>query len=62
MKIVETAILSTDLAMYFKKRNSFMELVENGEFDWQSEDKKECKYMLVGWPQVLFNFLLVALN
>lgn len=44
MKIVETAILSTDLAMYFKKRNSFMELVENGEFDWQSEDKKECKF------------------
>lgn len=43
MKIVETAILSTDLAMYFKKRNSFMELVDNGEFDWQSEDKKECK-------------------
>ncbi|KAF5291676.1 hypothetical protein FQA39_LY14313 [Lamprigera yunnana] len=41
MKVVETAILSTDLAMYFKKRNKFLELVENGEFDWQSEDKKE---------------------
>ncbi|XP_026467286.1 cGMP-specific 3',5'-cyclic phosphodiesterase [Ctenocephalides felis] len=41
MKIVETAILSTDLAMYFKKRNNFLELIENGEFDWQSEDKKE---------------------
>lgn len=44
MKIVETAILSTDLAMYFKKRNQFLELVENGEFDWQSEEKKERKY------------------
>lgn len=43
MKIVETAILSTDLAMYFKKRNSFLELIDNGEFDWQSEDKKDCK-------------------
>ncbi|KAF4528303.1 hypothetical protein B566_EDAN014978 [Ephemera danica] len=41
MKIVENAILSTDLAMYFKKRSSFLELVENGEFDWQSEEKKE---------------------
>lgn len=46
MKIVEAAILSTDLATYFKKRNSFMDLVENGEFDWQSEDKKERTYML----------------
>lgn len=43
MKRVESAILSTDLAMYFKKRSKFLELVENGEFDWQSEDKKECK-------------------
>jgi cGMP-specific 3',5'-cyclic phosphodiesterase, invertebrate len=41
MKVVERAILSTDLAMYFKKRTSFLELVENGEFDWQSEEKKE---------------------
>ena len=43
MKTVENAILSTDLAVYFKKRNAFLELVENGEFDWQSEEKKECK-------------------
>ncbi|KAH9644654.1 hypothetical protein HF086_011823, partial [Spodoptera exigua] len=35
MRVVETAILSTDLAMYFKKRAKFHELVENGEFDWQ---------------------------
>jgi cGMP-specific 3',5'-cyclic phosphodiesterase len=41
MKLVETAILSTDLAMYFKKRNKFLELIDNGEFDWQSDDKKE---------------------
>ncbi|KAM7359224.1 phosphodiesterase 6 [Cochliomyia hominivorax] len=41
MKTVENAILSTDLAVYFKKRNAFLELVENGEFDWQSEEKKE---------------------
>lgn len=44
MKLVETAILSTDLAMYFKKRNKFLELIENGEFDWQSDDKKEREF------------------
>ncbi|KAG8290391.1 cGMP-specific 3',5'-cyclic phosphodiesterase [Homalodisca vitripennis] len=41
MKVVENSILSTDLAMYFKKNSKFMELIENGEFDWQSEEKKE---------------------
>ncbi|XP_049880537.1 cGMP-specific 3',5'-cyclic phosphodiesterase-like isoform X2 [Pectinophora gossypiella] len=41
MRVVETAILSTDLAMYFKKKSKFLELVDNGEFDWQSEEKKE---------------------
>ncbi|XP_023947233.2 cGMP-specific 3',5'-cyclic phosphodiesterase isoform X2 [Bicyclus anynana] len=41
MRVVETAILSTDLAMYFKKKSKFLELVENGEFDWQSQEKKE---------------------
>lgn len=44
MKVVENAILSTDLAAYFKKRNAFLEVVDNGEFDWQSEDRKERKY------------------
>lgn len=47
MKTVETAILSTDLAMYFKKRSRFLELLDNGEFDWQTEDKKECKYFFI---------------
>ncbi|XP_044003079.1 cGMP-specific 3',5'-cyclic phosphodiesterase [Aphidius gifuensis] len=41
MKVVESAILSTDLAVYFKKKNKFMELIDDGEFDWQSEEKKE---------------------
>jgi len=44
MNVVESAILSTDLAMYFKKRDQFLELIENGEFDWQSEEKKERKF------------------
>jgi cGMP-specific 3',5'-cyclic phosphodiesterase len=41
MKTVENAIISTDLAMYFKKKDSFKKLVDEGEFDWQSEGKKE---------------------
>lgn len=54
MKLVETAILSTDLAMYFKKRNKFLELIDNGEFDWQSDDKKDCK--------TLKHIILMVLN
>lgn len=41
MRTVESAILSTDLAIYFEKQKSFVRLVEGGEFDWQGEDKKE---------------------
>ncbi|KAG8237830.1 hypothetical protein J437_LFUL002439 [Ladona fulva] len=50
MTIVEMAILSTDLAMYFKKKDKFREMVDNGEFDWQSEEKKEllCGMMMTG--------------
>jgi cGMP-specific 3',5'-cyclic phosphodiesterase, invertebrate len=47
MNVVESAILSTDLAMYFKKREQFLELIDNGEFDWQSDEKKERK-LIVG--------------
>lgn len=43
MKIVEEAILSTDLATYFDKYKKFSYYVENGEFDWQNEDRKDCK-------------------
>ncbi|KAA0202638.1 hypothetical protein HAZT_HAZT011652 [Hyalella azteca] len=41
MRVVEQAILSTDMAMYFKKKNQFLQLTDNGEFDWQTEEKKE---------------------
>ena len=44
MKTVENAIISTDLAMYFKKKDSFKKLVDEGEFDWQSEGKKEREF------------------
>lgn len=43
MKVVEEAILSTDLATYFDKYKKFTYCVENGEFDWQNDDKKDRK-------------------
>ncbi|BFY98626.1 hypothetical protein BsWGS_01666 [Bradybaena similaris] len=41
IKILEHAILSTDLALYFKKRGEFKSLVENGEKDFQDDNKKD---------------------
>jgi hypothetical protein len=32
--------------MYFKKKERFLDLIDNGEFDWQSDEKKERKYIL----------------
>jgi cGMP-specific 3',5'-cyclic phosphodiesterase len=41
IKILEHAILSTDLALYFKKRGEFKALVESGEKNFQEDDKKD---------------------
>lgn len=62
MKVVESAILSTDLAMYFKKRDKFLELVDDGEFDWQSEEKKECNINLVLFRYIIqyFEYLVLC--
>ena len=35
MKTVEMAILSTDLASYFEKRERFLSTADAGEIDWQ---------------------------
>ena len=43
MKVVEEAILSTDLALYFRKKDRFLEMANTGEFDWQEQEKKERK-------------------
>lgn len=45
MRTVESAILSTDLAMYFKKRDNFLNLIDNGEFDFGTDESKERKLM-----------------
>ena len=43
MKVVEEAILSTDLALYFRKKDLFLETANKGEIDWQEGDKKDRK-------------------
>ncbi len=43
MKVVEQAILSTDLALYFRKKDRFLETANTGEIDWQEHEKKERK-------------------
>ena len=47
MHLIEHAILSTDLAIYFQKKNRFITMVEKGEFNWQEEDQKACKFAIV---------------
>ena len=42
MYLIEYSILSTDLAVYFRKKNQFISVVENGEWNWQDPDQKEC--------------------
>ncbi|CAF1153388.1 unnamed protein product [Rotaria sordida] len=41
VRYVEAAILSTDLALYFRKRGEFQKLVEGNEEHWDDSSKKE---------------------
>jgi len=41
MRVVEEAILSTDLASYFEKKERFRTVADDGEIDWQAEDRKK---------------------
>ncbi|CAH1783001.1 unnamed protein product [Owenia fusiformis] len=41
IKVLESAILSTDLALYFKKRGGFEKLVSSGERKWEDDNSKE---------------------
>lgn len=48
MKLLEEAILSTDLALYFKKRASFQNLVETRQADWtQFENRGVLRGMMM---------------
>ena len=44
MRVVEQAILATDLALYFKRKDQFLETANKGEIDWQAEEKKDRKF------------------
>ena len=44
MKVVEEAILSTDLALYFRKKDLFLETANSGEIDWQENGKKQREF------------------
>ena len=41
MTVLEQAILATDLASYFEKREKFQTAADMGEIDWQAEDRKK---------------------
>ena len=46
MTVLEQAILATDLASYFEKRDKFRAAADDGEIDWQVRE-------LISLPQIL---------
>ncbi|XP_053978655.1 dual 3',5'-cyclic-AMP and -GMP phosphodiesterase 11 isoform X1 [Hylaeus anthracinus] len=41
VKVLEEAILSTDLAVYFRKRGAFLSLARGGSYNWAYSDHRE---------------------
>ncbi|XP_060688395.1 cGMP-specific 3',5'-cyclic phosphodiesterase isoform X2 [Hemiscyllium ocellatum] len=41
LKMIEQAILATDLAIYMKRRDEFFDLVKTNQFDWEVRSHKE---------------------
>uniref|UniRef100_A0A8C4Z4Z8 Phosphodiesterase n=1 Tax=Gadus morhua TaxID=8049 RepID=A0A8C4Z4Z8_GADMO len=41
LKMIERAILATDLAVYMKRRGEFFELTKNSQFVWEDEDHRD---------------------
>ncbi|KAM4537189.1 cGMP-specific 3',5'-cyclic phosphodiesterase isoform 2-T2 [Odontesthes bonariensis] len=41
LKMIERAILATDLALYMKKREEFFELTKNSQFVWENEHHRD---------------------
>ncbi|XP_039546807.1 cGMP-specific 3',5'-cyclic phosphodiesterase isoform X2 [Pimephales promelas] len=41
LKMIEKAILATDLALYMKKRTEFFELAKNSQFVWEDESHRD---------------------
>ncbi|XP_073768492.1 dual 3',5'-cyclic-AMP and -GMP phosphodiesterase 11A isoform X2 [Danio rerio] len=48
MQLLKQSILATDLTLYFQNRNSFFELVNKGEYNWNVKEHREmCRSMLM---------------
>ncbi|XP_035481563.1 cGMP-specific 3',5'-cyclic phosphodiesterase isoform X2 [Scophthalmus maximus] len=41
LKMIESAILATDLALYMKRRGEFFELTKNSQFVWEDENHRD---------------------
>ncbi|KAK5604674.1 cGMP-specific 3',5'-cyclic phosphodiesterase [Crenichthys baileyi] len=41
LKMIEKAILATDLALYMKRREQFFELTKNNQFVWEDDDHRD---------------------
>ncbi|XP_066992443.1 dual 3',5'-cyclic-AMP and -GMP phosphodiesterase 11 isoform X2 [Anabrus simplex] len=41
IKVLEDAILSTDLAVYFRKRGAFLNLVRSASYNWMRDDHRD---------------------
>ncbi|XP_068968084.1 dual 3',5'-cyclic-AMP and -GMP phosphodiesterase 11-like isoform X2 [Bombus flavifrons] len=41
VKVLEEAILSTDLAVYFRRRGAFLTLAQGGSYNWGYSDQRE---------------------
>ncbi|GFT58005.1 dual 3',5'-cyclic-AMP and -GMP phosphodiesterase 11 [Nephila pilipes] len=39
--VLEDAILATDLAVYFRRRGTFFQMVDSGNYNWRREDNRE---------------------
>uniref|UniRef100_A0A8D3AXP7 Phosphodiesterase n=1 Tax=Scophthalmus maximus TaxID=52904 RepID=A0A8D3AXP7_SCOMX len=48
MQLLKQSILATDLTLYFENRNTFFELVSNGEYNWNVKAHRDmCRSMMM---------------
>ncbi|XP_074515332.1 dual 3',5'-cyclic-AMP and -GMP phosphodiesterase 11A [Sebastes fasciatus] len=48
MQLLKQSILATDLTLYFENRNTFFELVTNGEYNWNVKAHRDmCRSMMM---------------
>ncbi|KAK1903112.1 Dual 3'5'-cyclic-AMP and -GMP phosphodiesterase 11A [Dissostichus eleginoides] len=48
MQLLKQSILATDLTLYFENRNTFFEMVSNGEYNWNVKAHRDmCRSMMM---------------